>query len=88
MSQQNRPVKLTLPYRDDSIISPDPFHERDTAKVMAVFPLKEQKERKKRSLVEIAIIVFAAMIAMMSLYTFFIVCVTLFKIFIHIVIGG
>lgn len=85
---QQFPPKLHLPYRDDSTISPDPFHDRDTSKVKAVWPVNKPKEKRKINLVNLSIFLFAMMVSMMCVYTLFIVIIALFKIFVKIVLGG
>jgi hypothetical protein len=85
MSQFKKPFKL--PY-DDDFGSLDAFHNIDTAKVKAIWPVNKPKERKKITIVNFAIIMFISMIGLMCIYTFFIILIALLKIFILIVIGG
>ena len=65
------------------------MYDADTSKERAVsarYIRGERKDRRKFTLSDFAMIIFIIMIGLMSIYTFFIICVELFKIFTQIVI--
>ena len=91
MKQFKDPLRLPpFNYEDNYTM-----YDADTSKVKTVSfrntrsnndEIRGKKDRRKFTLSDFAMIIFIIMIGLMSIYTFFIICVELFKIFTQIVI--